>query len=55
MNDLRKAMGDQAFFQGLRAYFQTYGGGTASFEQFKAVMDEAAGQPLDAVFEKYFQ
>ncbi len=55
VNDIRKAMGDDAFFQGLRTYLQKYGGGTASFEQFKAVMEEAAGKPLDAVFEPYFK
>ncbi len=55
VNDLRQAMGDQAFFQGLQSYLQQYGGGTASFEQFKAVMEDAAGQPLDGVFGEYFK
>ncbi len=55
VNDLRKAMGEEAFFQGLQNYLQQYGGGTASFDQFKAVMDEATDQALDAVFEKYFK
>ncbi len=55
VHDLRQAMGDEAFFQGLRNYLQQYGGGTASFEQFKAVMEEAAGQELGGVFEEDFK
>ena len=55
VSDLRQAMGDDAFFQGLKTYMQRYGGRTASFDEFKAVMEEAAGQPLDGAFEKYFQ
>jgi aminopeptidase N len=55
VNDLRQAMGDDTFFRGLRAYLKDFGGGTASFDQFKAVMEETAGKPLDAVFTPYFQ
>ncbi len=47
---LRKEMGDEAFFAGLRRYFELYGGGVASDAEFKAVMEEAAGVSLDGFF-----
>ncbi len=47
---LRLEMGDEAFFSGLRAYFERFGGGTATQEEFQAVMEEAAGFPLDDFF-----
>lgn len=47
---LRLEMGDEAFFSGLRAYFERYGGGTATQEEFQAVMEEAAGFSLDEFF-----
>jgi aminopeptidase N len=52
---LRQEMGDEAFFNGLRAYFERYGGGTATDAEFQAVMEEAAGVSLDAFFEKWFE
>lgn len=51
---LRQEMGDEAFFAGLQAYFERYGGGTASDAQFQAVMEEAAGKSLDALFQTWF-
>jgi aminopeptidase N len=53
--ELHKTMGDDAFFTGLRSYFQKYGGGVASQEQFIAEMEQAYGKPLDEVFQKWFQ
>jgi aminopeptidase N len=51
---LRAEMGDDAFFRGLRAYFQLYGGGTASDAEFRAVMEEAAGRSLESYFSQWF-
>lgn len=51
---LRQEVGDAAFFQGLRTYFERYGGGTASDAQFKEVMEQAAGRPLDDFFAEWF-
>jgi aminopeptidase N len=51
---LHQEMGDEAFFSGLRTYFQSYGGGTASDAQFKAVMEAAAGRSLDELFAQWF-
>lgn len=53
VHELRNEVGDDAFWQGLQTYFQTYGGGTASDEQFQAVMEEASGQSLDAFFTEW--
>ncbi len=51
---LRQEMGDEAFFTGLRAYFQRFGGGTADDGQFRTVMEEAAGRSLDDFFAQWF-
>jgi aminopeptidase N len=50
---LRRELGDDAFFAGVRAYLQRYGGATASDAQFQAVMEESAGRPLDAFFTEW--
>ena len=50
---LREEIGDEAFFAGLRAYFQRYGGADASDAEFQAVMEEAAGQSLDTFFAEW--
>lgn len=50
---LRQELGDEAFFAGLRAYFQQFGGGTASDDQFQAVMEAAAGKSLAAFFAEW--
>ena len=50
---LREEIGDEAFFAGLRAYFQRYGGGSASDAEFQAIMEEAAGQSLDSFFAEW--
>lgn len=54
VHDLRKTMGDRAFFAGLHRYFRLYRGGTASDAEFQAVLEEAAGFSLQAVFDKWF-
>lgn len=50
VHELRQEMGDDAFFAGLRNYFQQYAHGTASDEEFMAMMEAAAGKPLDDFF-----
>ena len=55
VHELRQTVGDDAFFTGLQTYFATYGGGTASDAQFQAVMEEAAGQSLDAFFAEWLE
>jgi len=51
---LRYEIGDEAFFGGLRTYFERYGGDTASHEQFVQVLEEASGKELDPFFEMWF-
>ena len=53
VHELRQEVGDEAFFAGLRLYFERYGGGTASDSEFQAVMEEASGQSLDAFFAQW--
>jgi aminopeptidase N len=53
--DLRRAMRDEAFFAGLQAYFARYSGGTAADAEFQAVMEAAAGQPLDDLFTRWLR
>jgi aminopeptidase N len=53
IHDLRLAMGDEAFFAGLRDYMERFGGGTASDAEFRAVMEEAAGKPLGEIFTRW--
>jgi aminopeptidase N len=51
---LRQEMGDAAFFSGLQLYFQQFGGGTASDDQFQEVMEEAVGRSLESFFRQWF-
>ena len=53
--DLHKTMGNEAFFSGLRTYFEQYGHGSASQAEFRAIMEQAAGKSLDQVFVKWFE
>lgn len=52
---LRRQLGDDAFFAGLRLYFERYGGGTASDADFQAVMEEVSGQSLDLFFAQWLE
>lgn len=52
---LREKVGDQAFFNGLRTYFNRFGGGVASQAQFQSVMEEASGTKLDDFFQNWFK
>ncbi len=53
VHELRQTIGDDAFFAGLQAYFEQYGGGTASDAEFQAVMESASGMSLDAFFAEW--
>lgn len=50
VHELRQEMGDDAFFAGLRNYFQQYGHGVASDDEFITVMETAASKSLDTFF-----
>lgn len=55
VHKLRQEMGDEAFFAGLRAYFDEHGGGTASDEAFQAVMETAVGRSLEPFFTEWLE
>ncbi|MBK8903405.1 MAG: M1 family metallopeptidase [Anaerolineaceae bacterium] len=55
VHKLRQEMGDEAFFSGLQTYFSTYGGGTASDAEFRAVMEAAVGRSLEAFFAEWLE
>lgn len=45
---LRRKLGDDAFWQGIRAYYAQYRGRNAGTEDFEAVMNQALAQKLQA-------
>ena len=53
VHELRRTVGEDAFFAGLQAYFRQYGGGTASDAEFQAVMEAVSGMSLDAFFAEW--
>ena len=52
---LRLEVGDEAFFGGLREYLNTYGGGTATRNDFQTIMEDASGKDLDAFFARWLE
>lgn len=50
---LRHAVGDEAFFAGLKQYRDTHGYGSATTEEFRDVMEAASGRDLDAFFQQW--
>lgn len=51
---LRREMGNQAFFDGLRGYFELYGGKSATHEELQEVMEAASSLDLNAFFSEWF-
>jgi aminopeptidase N len=52
---LRARIGDRAFFGGIRAYYAAYRDSTASTDDFRRVMEKAAGQDLGAFFDQWLR
>ncbi|HJU87281.1 MAG TPA: M1 family aminopeptidase, partial [Gemmatimonadota bacterium] len=50
---LRRQVGDEAFFEGVRDYYATLRGGTAWTADFARIMEEAAGSPLGWFFAQW--
>jgi hypothetical protein len=50
---LRGVVGDAAFFPGLLQYRAQYGGGTATTEQLRDVMEAVSGRDLDTFFQQW--
>ncbi len=47
---IRRSVGDEAFFRGIRAWISNYLDSAATTDQFQDVMEQASGLDLDAVF-----
>lgn len=50
---LRQRVGDEAFFAGLRAFYERFRGGNAVTDDFRAVMEDVSGQDLSAFFAQW--
>lgn len=50
---LRRQVGDQKFWEGIRAYYQKYQLGNALTEDFRAVMEEVSGKDLKSFFQQW--
>jgi hypothetical protein len=54
MRDLRREMGDEAFFNFLREYYTTYSGKMVTGRDFKIMAQSHTDQDLRSLFERYF-
>jgi aminopeptidase N len=50
---LHRHVGDETFFQILRAYMERYGGGYAGTDEFIALAEEVSGEELDSLFDAW--
>jgi aminopeptidase N len=50
---LRRVVGDEKFFEGVRDYYRTYRDGNALTEDFRRVMERHHGRPLDWFFRQW--
>jgi len=50
---LRKVLGDDAFFEGIRRYYRLYAGGNALSEDFQRVMEVVGGETLEIFFSQW--
>jgi hypothetical protein len=50
---LRRLMGDEAFFAGLRDFYARWRYTKAGTDDFRVAMEKAGGQPLDRFFERW--
>jgi aminopeptidase N len=50
---LRSQLGDDAFFHGLRDYYNTHKGANASSEDFRGALEIASGRNLNAFFRRW--
>ena len=50
---LRRRLGDEDFFSGIRRYYREYRDATALTADFRTVMEEASGEDLEAFFDAW--
>jgi hypothetical protein len=53
LEELRRAMGDEAFFRAMREIVDTYRFGIATTDGVLAIFEANAGQQLDAIYDEY--
>ena len=53
LNMLRNQLGADVFMQGIRAYYKRYGGGNASTDDLRKVMEKTSGKNLQAFFTQW--
>ena len=52
---LRSRLGDEAFWQGIRAYYARHFNGTATTDDFMRAMEEASGDDLQGFFDQWLR
>jgi aminopeptidase N len=50
---LRKQLGDEAFFKGLRSYYHDHASGNASTDELRAALEKASGKKLQEFFARW--
>ncbi len=50
---LRRMLGDESFFRGLRQYYRAHAGGTATSDDLRHALEGAAGRPLQVFFRQW--
>lgn len=53
MDELRRTLGDRAFWAGLRGYTRAHAGGTVTSIDFQRAMEKASGRSLGALFARW--
>ena len=53
MDRLRRELGEQRFWDGLRSFTRTYGGTTVVSRDFQRVFERASGRDLEALFNEW--
>jgi aminopeptidase N len=53
LHGLRGILGDKAFFEGLRAYYNAHKESTATTEDLRAALEKASGKDLKSFFERW--
>ena len=52
---LRRRLGDEVFFRGLRGYYRTHAGGNTTTEDLRRAMEASSGVPLGGFFGQWLQ
>jgi aminopeptidase N len=50
---LRRKLGDEAFWKGIRAYYAKYDGGNANTGDLRAMLEQASGKSLEQFFKQW--